>query len=278
VGMRMLRLSNVATTITKDAVVDTSLFDLTGRVALLTGASKGMGRAMAEGLAEHGARVVISSRKQEACDAVARDINDRLGAGRAVAIACNAGYKAQLQQLVDRTHDALGTIDILIGNAGVNPFYGPMSKIPDEAFDKIMNTNVKANHWLCQMVAPDMIARGRGSMMITSSTGAFAGSEVLGTYNISKLADLGLVRNLALELGPHGVRVNAICPGLIRTEFARALWDNAEAEKRTREQVPLRRLGEAEDLKGLAVFLASDASAYITGQAMTVCGGARMWS
>lgn len=114
--------------------------------------------------------------------------------------------------------------------------------------------------------------------MITSSTGAFAGSEVLGTYNISKLADIALVRNLALELGPRGVRVNAICPGLIRTDFARALWDNPEAEKRTREQVPLRRLGEASDLKGLAVFLASDASAYITGQAMTVCGGANMWS
>lgn len=259
-------------------MVDTSLFDLTGRVALLTGASKGMGLCMAEGLAEHGAKVVISSRKQDACDAAAADINRRFGAGRAIGIACNAGYKEQLQTLVDRTHDAFGAIDILIGNAGVNPFYGPMSKIPDEAFDKILSTNVKANHWICQMVAPDMVAKGRGSIMITSSTGAFAGSEVLGTYNISKLADIGLIRNLALELGPHGVRVNAICPGLIRTEFARALWDNAEAEKRTREQVPLRRLGEAEDLKGLAVFLASDASAYITGQAMTVCGGARMWS
>ena len=261
-----------------DTVVDTNLFDLTGKVALLTGASKGMGQAMAEALAEHGAQVVISSRKQDACEAVAKGINDRFGAGRAVAIACNAGYKEQLQALVDKTHDTFGAIDILIGNAGVNPFYGPMSKIPDEAFDKILSTNVKANHWICQMVAPDMIAKGRGSMMITSSTGAFSASDTLGTYNISKLADIALVRNLALELGPHGVRVNAICPGLIRTEFARALWDNAESEKRTREQVPLRRLGEAEDLKGLAVFLASDASSYITGQAMTVCGGARMWS
>ncbi len=259
-------------------MVDTSLFDLTGRVALLTGASKGMGQAMAEGLAEHGARVVISSRKQDACEAVAAGINNRFGAGRAVAIACNAGYKEQLQSLVDKTHDLLGPVDVLVGNAGVNPFYGPMSKIPDEAFDKILNTNVKANHWLCQMVIPDMVAKGRGSIMITSSTGAFAGSEVLGTYNISKLADIALIRNLALELGPKGVRVNAICPGLIRTDFAKALWDNPEAEKRTREQVPLRRLGEASDLKGLAVFLASDASAYITGQAMTVCGGANMWA
>jgi len=152
-----------------------------------------------------------------------------------------------------------------------------MSDIPDEAFDKIMNSNVKSNHWLCQMVAPDMIAKGAGSIMITSSTGAFAGSEVLGTYNISKLADIALVRNLALELGPKGVRVNAICPGLIKTDFAKALWDNPEAAQRANEMTPLRRLGEPEDLKGVAVFLASDASAYITGQALTVCGGTYMW-
>jgi NAD(P)-dependent dehydrogenase (short-subunit alcohol dehydrogenase family) len=165
-----------------------------------------------------------------------------------------------------------------VGNAGVNPFYGPMSKIPDEAFDKILSTNLKANHWLVQMVAPDMIERGRGSIMVTSSTGAFSASVVLGTYNISKLAVIALVRNLAAELGPQGVRVNAICPGLIRTDFAKALWDNPEAERRANQQIPLRRLGEAGDLKGLAVFLASDASAYMTGQALTVCGGANMWS
>jgi NAD(P)-dependent dehydrogenase (short-subunit alcohol dehydrogenase family) len=192
-------------------------------------------------------------------------------------VACNIGYKDQLRHLVDATHDALGPVDILICNAGVNPFYGSMSRIPDEAFDKILASNIKSNHWLCQMVAPDMIAKGKGSIMVTSSTGAFAGSEVLGTYNISKLADIALVRNLALELGPKGVRVNAICPGLVRTEFARALWDNEEAVTRVNEQTPLRRLGEPEDLKGVAVFLASDASAYITGQALTVCGGTNMW-
>jgi NAD(P)-dependent dehydrogenase (short-subunit alcohol dehydrogenase family) len=259
-------------------MVETQLFDLTGKVALLTGASKGMGRAMAEGLAEHGARVVVSSRKLDQCEAAAAEINGRCGRDSAVAIACNVGYKDQLQALVDETHDRLGAIDILICNAGVNPFYGSMSEIPDEAFDKIMNTNVKANHWLCQMVAPDMIEQGAGSMVITSSTGAFAPSLVLGTYNISKLADIALVRNLAAELGPKGVRANAICPGLIRTDFAKALWDNPEAEQRANEQIPLRRLGEADDLKGLAVFLASDASAYVTGQALTVCGGAHMWS
>jgi NAD(P)-dependent dehydrogenase (short-subunit alcohol dehydrogenase family) len=259
-------------------MVTTKLFDLTGKVALLTGASKGMGRAMAEGLAEHGARVMLSSRKLDQCQAAAAEINARCGAERAFAFACNAGYKDQLQALVDATHKQLGKIDILVGNAGVNPFFGSMAKIPDEAYDKIMSTNVKSNHWLVQMVAPDMIEKGSGSIMITSSTGAFSPSLVLGAYNISKLAVIALVRNLAAELGPQHVRVNAICPGLIRTDFAEALWNNPEAEKRAREQIPLRRLGEADDLKGLAVFLASDASSYITGQALTVCGGSNMWS
>ena len=256
----------------------TELFDLTGKVALLTGASKGMGRAMAEGLAEQGAKVVVSSRKLDQCEIAAAEINANCGEGSAVAIACNVGHKDQLQQLVDATHEKLGTIDILVGNAGVNPFYGPMSEIPDWAFDKIMGTNVRSNHWLCQMVAPDMIAKGSGSIMITSSSGAFTPSTVLGTYSISKLADIALVRNLAAELGPKGIRVNAICPGLIRTDFAKALWDTPEAKKRSEERIPLRRLGEAEDLKGVTVFLASEASAFMTGQALTVCGGSNMWS
>jgi len=259
-------------------MVSTQLFDLSGKVALLTGASKGMGRAMATGLAEHGARVMLSSRKLDQCRAAADEINARCGAQRAFAVACNAGHKEQLQALVEATHAQLGPIDILVGNAGVNPFYGPMSKIPDDAYDKIMSTNVKANHWLVQMVAPDMVAKGRGSIMLTSSTGAFAPSVVLGTYNISKLAVIALVRNLAAELGPNGVRVNAICPGLIKTDFAQALWDNPEAEQHANQQIPLRRLGEADDLKGLAVFLAADSSSYVTGQALTVCGGANMWS
>ena len=259
-------------------MVSTQLFDLSGKVALLTGASKGMGRAMAAGLAEHGARVMLSSRKLDQCQAAADEINARCGAQRAFAVACNAGYKEQLQALVEATHAKLGRIDILVGNAGVNPFYGPMSKISDEAYDKIMSTNVKANHWLVQMVAPDMVAKGSGSIMLTSSTGAFAPSLVLGTYNISKLAVIALVRNLAAELGPNGVRVNAICPGIIKTDFAQALWDNPEAEQRANQQIPLRRFGEADDLKGLAVFLAADSSSYITGQALTVCGGANMWS
>ncbi len=256
----------------------TTLFDLTGKIALLTGASKGMGKAMAEGLSEHGAKVVISSRKLDQCEATAAEINATYGEGTAIAVACNIGYKEQLQALVDTTREQLGPIDILVSNAGINPFFGSMTDIPDSAFDKIMSSNVKSNHWLCQMVAPDMIATGSGSIMITASTGAFAGSENLGTYSISKLADIALVRNLALEWGPRGIRVNAICPGLIKTDFAKELCNNPEAEQKANEQVPLRRLGEAEDLKGVAVFLASDASSYITGQALTVCGGSHMWT
>ncbi|MYD42412.1 MAG: SDR family oxidoreductase [Gammaproteobacteria bacterium] len=257
--------------------VTTQIFDLTDRVALLTGASKGMGLAMAEGLAEHGAKVVISSRKLDQCEAAAVQVNAKCGAERAIAVACNIGYKEQLESLVETTRNRLGPIDILVSNAGVNPFYGRMSEIPDSAFDKTMNSNVRSNHWLAHMVAPDMVAKGRGSMMITASTGAFSGSLTLGTYNISKLADIALVRNLALEYGPDGIRVNAICPGLIKTDFARALWDNPEAKRNAETNTPLRRLGESEDLKGIAVYLAADASSYVTGQAIAVCGGTHMW-
>ncbi len=256
----------------------TKLFDLTGRVALLTGASRGMGRAMAEALAAHGATVVISSRKQDQLDAAAAEINAAIGADRVHAIAANAGRQAELEALVEQTRSVAGPIDIVIGNAGVNPHYGPISEIPDDAFQKIMTTNVQANLWLSRLVVSDMKAKGRGSLIFTSSIGAFKPSPTLGVYGISKLALLGLVRNLALEFGPDGIRANAICPGVVRTEFARALWDNPEAEEKANSQIPLRRLGEPEDFAGIATFLASDASSYMTGQALTVCGGSAMWS
>lgn len=259
-------------------MVETKLFDLSGKVALLTGASKGMGRAMAEGLASHGAKVVISSRTQETLDQVAAEINEKCGEQRAFGIAANAGRKEDLQHLVDKTRELAGPIDILVGNAGINIFYGNITDIEDDAYEKIMKTNVQANLWLAKMVAPDMINKGAGSMMFTSSIGAFKPSDKLGVYGMSKLALIGLVRNLALEYGPQGIRTNAICPGLIRTDFSKALWDNPEALARANSQIPLRRLGEADDFSGLAVFLASDSSRYITGQAMTVCGGTDMWN
>lgn len=253
------------------------MFDLTGKVALLTGASKGMGLAMATALAQQGATVVISARNQETLDTAAAEINEK-GVGRAIAIACNVGDKDQLQALVDKTHEQVGPIDILVGNAGVNPHFGPTSEISDEAYRKTMDVNVLSNLWLTRMVVPDMIAKGNGSVMFTSSIGAFKPSTTLGTYSVSKLALIGLVRNLADEFGPHGVRFNAICPGLVRTEFARELWKNPEVEEKIKRSIPLRRLGEADDFGGIAVYLGSDSSRYMTGQALTVCGGSSMWS
>ncbi len=255
-----------------------NLFDLTGKVAVLTGASKGMGLHMATALAQHGATVVISARKQDQLDAAAAQINHAVGADRAIAVTANIGHKDQLQNLVDTTRAKAGPIDIVVGNAGVNPFYGPTSKIPDEAYTKTMAANVQSNLWLAQMAVPDMIEKGAGSMMFTSSIGAFKASVMLGTYGMSKLALIGLVRNLAAEFGPKGIRFNAICPGLVKTEFARELWDNPEVAERIQNEIPLRRLGEPEDFEGLAVFLASDASRYMTGQALTVCGGSNMWA
>jgi len=255
-----------------------SLFDLSGKVALLTGASKGMGQQMATALAEQGATVVISARKQDRLDEAAAEINAAVGAERAIPVACNVGYKDQLAALVETARAKAGPIDIVVGNAGVNPYYGPTSEIPDEAYEKTMKANVQSNLWLAQLVAPDMAAKGKGSMMFTSSVGAFKPSLTLGTYGMSKLALIGLVRNLAAEFGPKGIRVNAICPGLIRTDFARELWDKPEVEAKITAEIPLRRLGNPEDFKGLAVFLASDASQYMTGQALTVCGGSNMWA
>ncbi len=255
-----------------------SSFDLTGKIALMTGASKGMGRSMATALAAHGAKVMISSRKQGQLDTAAAEINEEIGAERVYGFAANAGRKEELQALVDKTHEVIGEVDILVGNAGVNVFYGNISEIPDESYEKIMKTNVQANLWLARMVSPDMIKKGSGSMMFTASVGAFKPSLTLGLYGTSKLALIGLVRNLAMEFGPHGIRANAICPGVVKTDFAKALWDNPEAEERAKSDIPLRRLGEPDDFGGLAVFLASNASSYMTGQALTVCGGTNMWA
>ena len=253
------------------------MFDLSGRTALLTGASKGIGLEMARAMAQHGAKVIISARDVATLEAAAEQINSAVGKPCATPIACNITHKDQLQALVDQTRKDVGPIDVVVGNAGVNPYYGPTSQISDKAYEKTMTTNVQSNLWLAQMVVGDMIGKGAGSMMFTSSIGAFKPSVMLGTYAMSKLALISLVRNLAAEFGPSGVRVNAICPGVIRTEFARELWDSPEGERRARE-VPLGRLGEPEDLAGVAVFLASDASKYMTGQALTVCGGSAMWT
>ena len=248
-------------------------FDLTGKVAIVTGSSRGIGRAIAEGLAEQGAKVVISSRKQDACEEVAAAINAAHGEGTAIAIAASISDKIALQSLVDETKGRLGQIDILVCNAASNPYYGPMAGITDEQFRKILDNNVLANHWLVQMAAPDMLERGSGSIIIVSSVGGLTSSTVIGAYNVSKAADLQLVRNLAAEFGPKGVRVNAIAPGLVRTDFARALWENPDILKRVTTVAALKRIGEPRELAGAAVFLASDAASFVTGQTLVVAGG-----
>jgi NAD(P)-dependent dehydrogenase (short-subunit alcohol dehydrogenase family) len=248
-----------------------TLFDLTGKVAVVTGGSKGIGRAICERLAQHGARVVVSSRKLDACEVVAEGIRAR--GGEAVAQACHIGRKEDLKALVEGTAARWGSLDVLVCNAAVNPYYGPSSGIPDDAFDRIMASNIKSNLWLCNMVFPGMAERGGGSAVIVSSIGGFRGSTTLGAYAISKAADMQLARNLACEWGPKGIRVNCIAPGLVKTDFARALWENPEnAKKRTRE-TPLKRLGEPDDIAAAALYLASPAAAYVTGKVLEVDGG-----
>jgi len=251
-----------------------SLFDLDGRVAVITGSSRGIGRAIAQRLAEHGARVVISSRSLEACRSVADDINAARGEARAIAVEANISSKDGLRSLVDRTHDAFGSIDILVCNAATNVHFGPLSGITDEQFRKIFDNNVLSNHWLIQLVAPDMIARHDGAIVIISSVAGLVGSSLVGAYGVSKAADFQLARNLAAELGPHNVRVNCIAPGIVRTKFARALWENPEICRSTEAHTPLRRLGEPDDVAGVAVFLAAPAGRFVTGQAIVVDGGA----
>lgn len=253
-----------------------SLFDLSGKVALVTGSTKGIGEAIVHRLAEHGANVVVSSRKADICTKVAGDINKAYGKGGTVAvpIPANINYKEQLQNLVDETRKAFGRIDILVCNAALNPYFGPQMDIPDEAFDKIMGANVRSNHWLCQMVLPEMVERKDGSVIIVSSIGGLRGSAVLGAYCISKAADFALARNIAVEYGPHNIRANCIAPGLIKTDFAKALWDNPEILKRSTAGAPLRRIGDPDEIAGAAVFLASKAGAFMTGQAFVIDGGA----
>ena len=249
------------------------LFDLTGKVAIITGSSRGIGKAIAEALAEQGANVVISSRNQDACDPVAAAINAAHGEGRAIAVAASISSKDALQNLVDRTKAAFGQVDILVCNAASNPYYGPMAGISDDQFRKILDNNVIANHWLINMVAPDMLSREDGSIIIISSVGGLTGSATIGAYNISKAADFQLARNLASEFGPKGVRINCIAPGLIRTDFAKALWENPDTLKAVTRHTPMRRIGEPHEIAGAAVFLASPASTFMTGQAIVVDGG-----
>ena len=247
------------------------LFSLKDKVALITGSTKGIGLSIAETYAAAGAKVVISSRKAEVCEAVANELREK--GFEAIAKPCHIGDKAQLQDLVDTTLATWGKIDVLVCNAATNPVYGPLSDLTDDAWDKIMDTNVKSTFWLCNMVLPGMAEAGGGSVILLSSIAAIKGNDKIGCYGMSKAAEAALTRNLAVEWGPKGIRVNAIAPGVVVTDFAKALVEDPKRKAIVENQTPLRRLGQPIDIAGVAQFLATDASAYMTGQYLVADGG-----
>lgn len=248
-----------------------SLFDLKGKVAVVTGATRGIGLAIAQRMAEHGAKVVVSSRKLDVCEEVAKGIQAK--GGEAFAHACNIGRKEDLQSLVNAAIQKWGGIDILVCNAAVNPYFGPSIDMPDDAYDKVMNSNVRSNFWLCNMVMPQMAERGGGSIIVVSSIAGLLGSPSLGVYGISKAADMALVRNIAVEWGPKNIRANCIAPGLVRTDFAKALWENPQTYAHTVKAYPLRRIGEPDEIAGAAIFLAGPSGSFMTGQTIVIDGG-----
>lgn len=248
-----------------------SLFDCKHKVAIVTGSSRGIGKAIALRLAEHGARVVVSSRKADACEAVASEIRSR--GGEAMVVPAHIGRKEELQHLVDTTVRAWGGIDVLVCNAAVNPYFGPAAGMSDDAYDRVMDANVKGNFWLCNIAIPHMVGRPDPSITIFSSIGGLRGSATIGVYGLSKAADMQLARNIAVEFGHKGVRANCIAPGLVRTDFAKALWDDPVNLKKRLRDTPLQRIGEPDDIAGAAVFLASSASRFMTGQTLVIDGG-----
>ena len=248
-----------------------SLFDLKGKVAVITGSSKGIGKAIALRMAEHGAKVVVSSRKQEPCEAVAAEIKSK--GGEAVVRTCNINIKEALQDLVDFTNTTYGKIDIMVSNAALNVHFGKAMSVSDDQYEKIMGANVRSNFWLANMVMPQMAERKDGVFIIISSIGGLRGSDTLPIYAISKAADMQMVRNLAVEWGHANVRANCIAPGLVKTDFAKALWDNPSIYSKTVSTAPLQRIGEPDEIAGCAVMLAGKAGSFITGQTIVIDGG-----
>ena len=251
-----------------------SLFNLKNKSFLITGSSKGIGKSIAFHAADHGAQVIISSRKIDACNETANEINEHCGAEVAFPIQANIAHEEELNNLVDQTNKLLGKIDVLICNAATNPFMGSMADIPSDAFDKVMNNNIKANHILTNLVTPQMIDRKDGVIIIISSVGGTIGSNLIGTYNISKAADIQMVKNITVEYGHHNIRANTVAPGLIRTDFARGLWENPVIHEQYTKTHPMRRIGEPDEVAGAVIMLASDAGKYINGQTIIVDGGA----
>ena len=250
-----------------------TLFNLKDKNAIITGSSRGIGKAIAYRMAEHGAKVIITSRKLDACEAVAKEINDTFGEGHATAISCNISDKEQLINLYKKSLDFCGNISTLVCNAAINPYFGPSNNIPDEAFEKIMKSNVQSNFWLCNEVLPDMIKMKNGSIIIISSIAGLRGNSMLGAYAISKAADSQLARNISVEYGRDNIRANCISPGLIKTDFARALWENESILKSMTAKAALKRIGMPDEIAGAAVYLASEAGSFMTGQNIVIDGG-----
>ena len=250
-----------------------SLFNLNNKSILITGSSRGIGKSIARHCAIHGANVIISSRKLNICEQTAEEINNEVGKELAHPIAANISDENQLDELVNKTREKLGKIDVLICNAATNPFMGSMLDMPNDKFDKVMNNNIKSNQILCNLVLPEMIDREDGSIIIISSIAAIKGSAILGAYNISKAADVMIVKNIAAEFGHKNIRANSIAPGLIKTDFAKALWENPEILKTVLRTTPMQRIGEPDEIAGVAVMLASEAGNYINGQTIVVDGG-----
>ncbi len=246
-------------------------FSLDGQVAIVTGGSKGIGKSIVHNLARSGAKVVVSSRKLDACEAVVDEV--KKAGGEAIAVACNISRRDECENLVKSAVDQWGRLDTFVANAAVNPVFGPMTGLSDEAFDKVMTSNVHSAIWFANAAMPHMVEVGGGSFIIVSSIGALKGSATLGAYGISKAADLGVTRALAVEWGPKNVRVNSICPGLVITDFARALWEDEKNRAERESRTPLRRLGEPDDIGGIAAFLAGPSARFITGQAIVADGG-----
>lgn len=247
------------------------MFDLTGKVAVVTGSSRGIGRSIAENMARAGARVVVSSRKLEACEEVVRAIQAE--GGEAQAIAASLGHQDQLEAMINQTRENWGKVDILVCNAAINPYYGPLAEVSNELFDKMMRCNVRDNLFLCKQVLPEMAERRDGTIIVISSVGGVRGNSVLGAYGITKAADMALVRNLAVEWGKNNIRINCIAPGLVKTDFARALWENPKMCSHLENMTPLGRIGEPDDIGLLATFLATKGGAFITGETIIADGG-----
>ena len=250
-----------------------SLFNLNNKSILITGSSRGIGKSIARHCAIHGANVIISSRKLNICEQTADQINNEVGKELAHPISASISDENQLDELVKKTREKLGKIDVLICNAATNPFMGSMLDMPNDKFDKVMNNNIKSNQILCNLVLPEMIDKEDGSIIIISSIAAIKGSAILGAYNISKAADVMIVKNIAAEFGHKNIRANSIAPGLIKTDFAKALWENPDILKTVLGTTPMQRIGEPDEIAGVAVMLASEAGNYINGQTIVVDGG-----